>query len=297
VRCCISASLAAAVPTWYRGGIALAQVAQNPSPMVDHTRAHRRLIQANPPPGRVIKLDLGELRLLGDPKPGRHLPLVVHFHGAPWVAQQSVAQWSRRNAAVIAIQIGSGSGVYGKAFADPGRFTTLLAQAETQSGLHFQPIFLTSFSAGYGAIRAILQPGAPANDRVDGIVLCDSLHSGYVGDKPGGPVEQPPIEVFLRFAREAAACRKQMVVTHSEVFPGTYASTTETAEALLDAVGAHRRPVLKWGPLGMQQVSEAHLGRFHLLGFAGNSAPDHVDHLHALAWWLKLLKVVKTQKR
>jgi len=46
---------------------------------------------------------------------------------------------------------------------------------------------------------------------------------------------------------------------------------------------------LKWGPMGMQQLSEARAGRFRLLGFAGNSAPDHVDQLHSLPVFLKWL--------
>ena len=29
-------------------------------------------------------------------------------------------------------------------------------------------------------------------------------------------------------------------------------------------------------------VEDVRAGRFELLGFAGNSAPDHVDHLHAM---------------
>jgi hypothetical protein len=32
----------------------------------------------------------------------------------------------------------------------------------------------------------------------------------------------------------------------------------------------------------MQQLSEARSGRFVLMGFAGNSAPDHIDHFHAM---------------
>jgi len=47
--------------------------------------------------------------------------------------------------------------------------------------------------------------------------------------------------------------------------------------------------VLKWGPGGMQQVSEVHSGRFDLLGFAGNSAPDHIDHLHGMPEFLERL--------
>ncbi len=37
----------------------------------------------------------------------------------------------------------------------------------------------------------------------------------------------------------------------------------------------------------MQQLSEAKRAGFLLAGYAGNSAPDHVDQLHALATFLK----------
>jgi hypothetical protein len=43
----------------------------------------------------------------------------------------------------------------------------------------------------------------------------------------------------------------------------------------------------------MQQLSEVHRGGFHVLGFAGNSAADHVDHLHALGEWLRAWQVVR----
>jgi hypothetical protein len=75
---------------------------------------------------------------------------------------------------------------------------------------------------------------------------------------------------------------KRFVVTHSEIFPGTFASTTETADWLLGAIGLRRTAVLRWGPRRMQQLSEANSGRFYLLGFAGNSAPDHIDQFHAM---------------
>lgn len=73
-----------------------------------------------------------------------------------------------------------------------------------------------------------------------------------------------------------------MVLTHSEIFPGTFASTTEVADHLVTGVGLRRRAVLRWGPMGMQQISEARAGRLQILGYAGNSAPDHLDQLHAL---------------
>jgi hypothetical protein len=42
--------------------------------------------------------------------------------------------------------------------------------------------------------------------------------------------------------------------------------------------------------MGLQQLSEARRGKFLLMGYAGNSAPDHVDQLHSLPAWLKLLR-------
>jgi hypothetical protein len=98
----------------------------------------------------------------------------------------------------------------------------------------------------------------------------------------GGALDTTNLVAFADFARAAIRGEKRFVVTHSEIFPGTFASTTETANWLVGALGLRRTPVLRWGPRGMQQLSETSAGRFELLGFAGNSAPDHVDHLHAM---------------
>jgi hypothetical protein len=35
------------------------------------------------------------------------------------------------------------------------------------------------------------------------------------------------------------------------------------------------------------RLSEVRAGRFELMGFAGNSAPDHIDQLHAMPEFLK----------
>jgi hypothetical protein len=42
--------------------------------------------------------------------------------------------------------------------------------------------------------------------------------------------------------------------------------------------------------MGLQQLSEARAGKFLLLGYAGNSAPGHVDQLQALPVFLKWLR-------
>lgn len=167
-------------------------------------------------------------------------------------------------------------------------FPELVSQAEQAAGGEFASIVLSSFSAGYGAVREVLRDRANW-DRVDGVVLADSMHAGY-GE------EAQDIGPFVEFAREAAAGRRRFVITHSEVFPGAYMSTTETAGYVLGQLGLKRKPVLEWGPLGMQQVSEVHVAGLRVLGFAGNSAPDHMDHLFALERWYSLLHLPRVRR-
>ena len=81
------------------------------------------------------------------------------------------------------------------------------------------------------------------------------MHTDYVEGKPG-PLESQigpdNLQIWLQLARDAIAGRKRMIVTHSEIFPGTFASTTETADYLVAHLNLRRRPVLKWGPMGTQ---------------------------------------------
>jgi hypothetical protein len=267
---------------------------QNPSPMVENTRSHPRL-KKETPRGRRFPLEIGTLFLPDGLKAEGTVPLFVHFHGAPWLPETAAAMHGK--AAVIAVQVGSGSGVYGKAFADPGRFARLLKEAETKAGVRFGPVGLTAWSAGYGAVRAILRvPEHYAAVRF--VLLLDGLHASYVQGQPAprnSELIAADLDVFVRFADDAAAGRKQMLVTHSEVFPGTFASTTETADYLLGRLGLKRRATLEWGPARMQQLSEARQGGLRVLGYAGNSGPDHIDHLHALPEFLRWLDLGTTK--
>jgi hypothetical protein len=83
--------------------------------------------------------------------------------------------------------------------------------------------------------------------------------------------------------------KKKFLITHSEIFPGTYASTTETTDSLIRSLNLQRHAVLKWGPVGMQMLTETRAKGLTILGFAGNSAPDHVDHFHGLPTFLKMI--------
>lgn len=268
--------------------------AQNPSPMVETTRKHERLTPM-PLPG-TSRTFIGPAGKpvevwIPDAARGRDLvDLVVHFHGTAWLPEQAVSALGGYTVAAV-VNLGVGSGAYDRAFADPAAFDSLLAGVERETSavvgrtVRLGRLTLVGYSAGHGAVRAILrEPRHFA--RVDAVLLLDGMHTSYVPEgtvlAKGGTLDTTNLVAFEEYARAAIHGDKRFVVTHSEIFPGTFASTTETADWLLHALGLARTPVLRWGPRGMQQLSEAHAGRFDLLGFAGNTAPDHVDQLHAM---------------
>jgi hypothetical protein len=261
------------------------QQPQNPSPMVEHTRAHPRLKEVAPA-GRREKLDLGTLYI-----PARMKPTTVlfFFHGGTWLPEFAAAQ---NRMAVVSVQAGSGSGTYSRLFTDEARFGGLLKEAEAKAGFRFTRVILGGWSAGCGAVRQILR-SADGYARANGVVAIDGIHTDYAEGKPG-PLESKlgpeNLDVWVKLARDAIAGRKRVVITHSEIFPGTFASTTETTDYLVRELDLKRKAVLKWGPMGTQQLSEIRAGKFVLMGFAGNAAPDHVDQLHSLPAYLKLLR-------
>lgn len=258
--------------------------------MVEHTRTHDR-VQQRPLGGRHFAID-GVL-----PKPVEvevtpacttSCDLLIHFLGASWLPMQA-AEDLGKPLIVASVNLGAGSARYSTPFEDASVFPRLLAAIEAQSP-KVGAIYLSGFSAGYGAIREIL---TQRPDDIAGVLVIDGMHTGYIPDKKvvaeGGKLDESKLMPFLHYAERAARGEKRMVVTHSEIFPGTFASSTETSDWLLAQLGMKRTPLVQWGPHGMQQLSEARKGSLIVMGFAGNSAPDHIDQLHGLQTWLSLL--------
>lgn len=283
---------------------------QNPSPSTETTRPHPRVAKVDVPGERVeLKSLKGAVLFVSSksrlaiappedatPSKIRTTPLIIEFHAAPWLAQKQISD-TLANSALVTINLGSGSRAYGGPFAaDPALFKSVIDEAAGVLKLRngFSSITLIGFSAGYGAVRQILRE--PDNFKiVDNVLLLDGIHASYVpegkrlGD--GGVIRDEDLDSYLAFAREAVAGRKRFVITHSELFPGTYASTTECVDYLIAKLGLKRTPKLKEGPLGMQQLSEVNARGFKVRGFAGNTGIDHGDHLNAMPAWLKFLKI------
>ena len=274
---------------------ATSQTPQTPTP--NQPRPHSRITQTETIGRRMDLKSLPGATLFTDPRfnPNKPVPLIIHFHGAPGLIESHVAGYLPKSA-LITVQLGVGSSAYRRPFEQPDLFRNLLTEAGQALSIKrgWSSLTLTGFSAGYGGVRQILRrPEYFA--LVNNVLLLDGMHASYSPEaKPladGGTIQPSDIDIFVTFARAAVAGRKTFVITHSEIFPGTYASTTECADYLLSQLALKRRPKQSNGPMGMQQLSAADAGGFHLRGYSGNSAPDHVDFLHAMPAWFALLRV------
>lgn len=273
------------------------QTPQNPSPMTDTTRPHPRIEKTEAEGKRTELTTLKGAILFTSPKvkTNKAIPLIIHFHGVPWLMEYHIAKHFA-NAALITVNLGSGSKVYGTPFSQPEMFQNLIDEAgkvlELKRG--WSSITLVGFSAGYGAIRAILRHEANFN-LVNNVLLLDGIHASYVPEgkrlADGGIIKADDLDSYIKFAREAVLGKKKFIISHSEIFPATYASTTECVDYLLGALSLKRKAVLKKGPIGMQQISQVDAKNFHIRGYAGNTGADHGDQLYAMPEWLKLLKI------
>lgn len=298
---CLSLAVGSPSLAWAQATTPPPSASQNPSPMVETTRAHERLVQKQlggttrtftGPGGKPV-----EVLIPSEARTRPTFDLVIHFHGAAWVAQQA-ADGIKGHPVTAVLNLGAGSGTYDRAFRDSFAFDSLLAgiaREVSEVALHPSQVgqlTLVGFSAGHGAIRAILLD--PRNfSTVDAVLLLDGMHTSYIPEgkvlADQGMLDTTNLVAFTELARAASRGEKRFIVTHSEIFPGTFASTTETADWMLGALKLPRKAVLRWGPRGMQQLSEVRAGKFLLMGYAGNTAPDHIDQLHAMPELLKEL--------
>ena len=186
------------------------------------------------------------------------------------------------------------SSVYAGPFADPKLFDRLLdgslralVDAKLADAPRLGRVAVSSFSAGFGGVRELLK--VPEHfRRIDALILADSLYCGYAGSPAEKRVDPALMAGFRAFALEAAKGSKTLVVTHSEQVPGGYASTTETADDLIQAVGGRAADGRVDRGDGWVQAREFRERGMIVLGFEGEGPEDHMRHLRrvAVAWAL-----------
>jgi hypothetical protein len=221
--------------------------------------------------------------------------LIIHFHGGNAVRKTIVD--IARGVYIAAVDLGAGSSAYERPFTKPGKFLSLLKDVEkavardtNNKRAHIRKLGLTGWSAGYGAIRAILRQKASA--RVDAVVLIDGLHSNY-SNASRTKLRSYQLKPFVSFARHAAKGDKFMFVSHSSIVPPGYASTTETAHYLAEKLGARvHESSVKESPL-LSRYEQAQSGGFLMRGYLGKGKTDHCAQIALMAgavgvleeWW------------
>lgn len=280
-------------------------LSQFPSPMQENVRKHARIHFSQD--GQDISFKINNLFdkpayvfIPANSLKAKRYDMLIHFHGNKDIIDYAASKYHGHLIAV-SITLGAGSSVYSHAFDTPDQFQKLIdsvkaaATQHLHHSLEIHHIIISGFSAGYGAVRKILSNEKDFN-LIDEVLLLDGLHADYIPDRTpladGGKIDSSEYSSFLKFCNLAFQKKssKKFLFTHSEIFPGTFVSTTESANYLLQKLHIKASPVLKWGPCGMQQISEARKNHVEIMGFAGNSGQDHIDHLEGLYYFLNLLK-------
>ena len=207
--------------------------------------------------------------------------LIFHLHGASWAAEDEVYK-AKANAILFNIHLAELSSIYKNYFLDYANFPKILddiIDILKEEGIISNPkisnLIITSFSAGYGGVREILKHNA-YYDIIDAIALADGLHCD--SDSATKAIQ---MKDFLSYANDAKAKKKIMLLTHSSILTNGYDNTTQTANYLINGIGSIRIAYSAVDEIGIQ-YSKCDTGHFHLKGYYGDAANDHLKHLYAM---------------
>ncbi|HEU4408559.1 MAG TPA: hypothetical protein VFS43_25070 [Polyangiaceae bacterium] len=224
------------------------------------------------------------------PKEGGHTDdfgydVLVHFHGAEPV-RKTLVQVSE-GLVYLGIDLGIASGPYEKAYENPQTFAYLRAGVEKtlrahagDERAHIRHLGLSAWSAGYGAVNAVLRHHAAS---VDAVVLLDGLHADFSPEnKPRTSLDSltaTHLAPTFAFAQAALRGEKIFFFSHSHIDPVDYASTARTGELLLAMLGLEKTPVPDAAaahPFGLRAFVDEK--GFHLRDYGGHNEHAHCAH-------------------
>ena len=232
--------------------------------------------------------------------------LSAHFHTISWFAIQ---EHVRREATepLVVFALGEGSTTYRVPFEDANRFSRILALVEDElkkrgasTNARIAHVDVSSFSAGYGAVRELVK--SPEHFKViRRIVLLDSMYAGLEPEEKGSTNRRPlsaQLDVWVPFMQAAMRNEKTFVFTHSQVPTMTYASSFECAAALLQRVGLKaqilpRNSIPAANDPNFPLLSRTDSGRLHVWSYGGTDAQAHLTHVRHMADIWKALDAVQ----
>ncbi len=223
--------------------------------------------------------------------------LILHLNGNTDLVEESFG-FAGVNAVVAILNLGVGSGLYEDRFADPAGMRLMLSRAQNvmkARGLknaRLRRIGLSSWSSGYGGIFKILNQ-EEFFDRINAIVLIDSIHCGY--DPHSKKLKSEQIDPLRKFAQKAVRGDALLTIVHSEIATYGYHNAHETTDLVLKHVGLRRNPTSLMQPMpvmdamknvlpnahmkSLEPLTEAHQGELHVRGYDGSGPFTHMLHL------------------
>lgn len=212
--------------------------------------------------------------------------LIVHFHGMGKL-QEGNLERSQLDAAVVSINLGVSTELYANAFRDPQSFQNLLAEAQEEidksgrtQGAKLGRVALSAWSAGFVSVAKIMSDPAAA-ERVDAVIVADGFFTSLTNIKKR-TVNAASLERFATLAGAASKNEKLFTITHSSIPTVDYASTEETAAKLLEMTSSTKTPSKLVGPRNMHEIYAVDRGAFHVKGYEGVTAGDHIKQITAM---------------
>ncbi len=245
------------------------------------------------PPGKQIDLyENGKFTLYipANWKATSRVSLTVHFHGAAWFA---IDEHLRRGLEepLLTVSPGEGSSIYQRSFQDseawPMMLSHVLAELEVPQDAVIDRVDVTSFSAGYGAVRELLKQELPQK-QIRRIILADSMYASFTTAEDKTPLKSQ-IEPYMEFAKAAMRGEKGFVVTYSQVPTETYANSAACGRELVKQLGRNlKEPALSKAVLERDYPDYPLLETFdeqglHIWGYGGTDAQAHMTHPRHIA--------------
>lgn len=258
--------------------------------------------QSIPKEGKAItiKEDDGEctLYLPASWAPKAEETLTLHFHTTAWLPVREHLAAGLNNPLLVWNRPGASS-AYRVPFEDKDRWPRLLAQVKTElitngapKDFDFTAYKVSSFSAGYGAVRELVKR-PDFFSKLKRVVLCDSIYGSLDESDGTRKARQDTVEPWFPLAEAAAKGEKTFLLTFSEV-PTPYASSSECGAAIAAHVGGKFQPANPEPPVrsednNLKPLTRYDKGNLHLWLYPGHDGVAHIIHVHNLAQLWKSL--------
>ncbi len=228
-------------------------------------------------------------------RPGNVADVLIHFHGDPQTFWNN-CKYANLNAIIVTVNYSGLSSAYETPFSNQALFGQLVTEAQQKfrdvkgnQALTWDKLAVSSFSAGYGAVRQILENSAYRND-IDVLGAFDSCYATTAAD--GTPLDSQMVD-YKTFASLAKAGSKTFLYSHSQVPTFTYEETRECGDEIMQYLGISASAYNVNGLGTLNFYRHVRSGNFELWGALGTDGDSHLEHLRYSGEFLEEMPIAK----